>query len=281
MKDRIIFKNAKHQTSFDEKGFVHFNLLTNEEVKKLQQLYSQIESEIDKSSTQKYSSAQDIDRHRAQEISDEILKLVEPILSDFIENYEALAAAFLVKPPHQTSNDAIPWHQALTLVDETQFEPAMAWIGLEEKKGANWLYYLVPGSHLFEDFIRTAPKYTLYFNQYKPFFNALAIKIPLKQGEILVFNNRLLNRSPENRAKIESKAIQVALKPKNAQWKYYFKDDFNNKVNVYNVDSDFYFNLWTNKLLLSDYKKHLINHKEPSASFKDFLKLVCYGFKKT
>lgn len=273
MKDRIIFKNVKHQKSFDEKGFVHFNLLTDEEVKKLQQLYSQIESEIDKSNTQKYSSAQDMDTHRAKEISNEILKLVEPILSDFIENYEALAAAFLVKPPRQTSNDAIPWHQALTLVDETQFEAAMAWIGLEEKKGANWLYYLVPGSHFFEDLIRTAPKYTLYFNQYKPFFNALAIKTPLKQGEILVFNNRLLNRSPENRANIESKAIQIALKPSKAKWQYLIKEK--GSISIFNASKDFYFSLWTQGF--TQLPKHKIETKkliEKKAKLKDFFKLI-------
>jgi hypothetical protein len=279
MRQKIIFKSIEYQKQFDKKGFVTFPLLNKSALSRLHHLYEEINGKINKSNPQKYSSAQDVNLQTAQETSNKILDIVLPPLQNHVENIDALAAAYLTKPSNQSKKDAIEWHQALSLVDETHFDAAMAWIGLEEKVEDNWLYYLVPFSHRFNDFVRVAPKYSLYFEKYMFLMNRLAVKTPLKKGEVLIFNNRLLNRSPENKGSKESKAIQIALKPNKAKWQYYFRESKRDEVNIYQVDPDFYFNLWTNNTIQNKYEKQSQNFNNKSASLKDFFKLIYYKYR--
>jgi hypothetical protein len=266
------FINKKDQKFYRKNGYVTFSLLSDADLVKLNEIYINFNQNIQKEDPQKYSSAQDISKPKAEEISTYILNLIRPRLKPYFVNLELALAAFLVKPPKQKKEQAIPWHQALTYVDETKYETAMVWIGLEFDKKDNWQFELLPATHKFKDYIRTAPNYPLFVEEYLRYMEFKKVAIQLKPGEALIFNNRLINCSPPNKTNKESRALQIFAKVKGASWLYFTNQE--QKIKQYAASTNFFLDLWIKDSCDENAVTNEFQHTFPRMSFVEFLRYL-------
>jgi uncharacterized protein Usg len=267
------FKNEKVNTDFKEKGFVQLPLLNDDDCRALQEYYKEIKNLIDIPSHSKYSTAQHTELLDTKMISEQIFKVVLPKLDEQLNNYDALVAAYLVKPAKQAKSEFLDWHQALSYVDETKYEAAMLWIALEDEPAYNWDFKVLPQTHLCEDVIRTSFHYPLYFEDY---LQKLASKntrqIHLKKGDAFIFHNRLLNYSAANETNIESKALQIPIKVAEATWQHYHHSETG--IACYHPNLDFYLNFWKHRSIDEACFSHNVRYTFPKMDAKAYYQFL-------
>lgn len=266
------FVNKKDQKFYRKNGYVTFPLLNEADLMKLNEVYANFNQNINKDDPQKYSSAQDTSKSKAEEISAHILNLIRPRLKPHFVNLDLALAAFLVKPPKQKKEQALTWHQALTYVDETKFETAMVWIGLEFNEKDNWQFELLPATHKFKDYIRTAPNYPLFAEDYLRYIEFKKVAIQLKPGHALIFNNRLINCSPPNIGNMESRALQIFAKVKGASWLYFTNHE--QKLRQYAASTNFFLDLWVKGKQDENAFTKEFQYTFPKMSFAEFLRYL-------
>jgi hypothetical protein len=258
-KKTIGFASSIMKKHYLRDGYVKLNLLEDEDIRQLEIVYDSTDFINKKREPQKFSTAQDMSFEIAKTISNQITNIVYDSLNKYFNNFDLPIAAFLVKPPCQDAIQKIEWHQALTYLDESIYDGSMLWIALEDEEHENWMFEFIEGSHLFNDNIRTAPKYPLFVGK---FLNSMAHKktvVKLKKGQAVLFSNKLLNASPENRGNKASRAIQIPLKPKAAKWLYHTYS--NRKVFQYEAGEEFFWDLWINNKVDETKLKHSFDYK--------------------
>jgi len=269
IEEDFVFTDEENRKVYREKGFVVIPLLTDEELRILRAHYLDYREYFTQGQKEMCSSAQHTSIAVATEISEKILALVQPNLKTKISNAQTLLAGLIVKSAGQSIDSALPWHRALSFVDERRYDAAMMWIGLEEEEVHNWTFDLLPGTHKFSNFVRTAPKHPTYELSYLSWMTWKKETIRLKWGEALIFNHRVLNSSPANTINQSSCAIQIPIKVEKADWLYFVNEE--NIVQQYEAGADFYLKLWTGGGIdPSSLRKHF-SYEFAKMNVKEFL----------
>jgi len=269
MREDFVFTDEENRKAYQEKGYVVIPLLTDEDLRILRALYLDYREHFLNLEKSVYISAQDTSMALAKDISENILAIVQPNVKNKISNVQALFASFIVKSAGQSIDSALPWHRALSFVDERRYDAAMMWIGLEEEEVHNWTFDLLPGTHKFSNFLRTAPKHPAYESSYLSWMTWKRETIRLKWGEALIFNHRVLNSSPANTINQSSCAIQIPIKVEKADWLYFIKEE--NIVQQYEAGADFYLKLWTSAVIDPSCLRKRFAYDFPKMNFKEFL----------
>lgn len=241
------FQNQQHHQHFNEKGYIVAPLLNAEQLQELLNIYKSVQSSLDKENQNIYTTGEHIDQSKALDTHYKILNIIKRPLQNIIENYETLMAAFIVKSPNQSENDYFDWHQDLSFVDESKYQSAQVWIALHDTNEENGAVEVIEHSHLYNNFIRSAPWFPSFFKKYEKEIVLQKKKIPLKAGEVVVFNHRLLHSSPPNSTKEERIAVLASIKVPEAAWLYYTFSRDNNLLKKYKADQSFFLDLWINK----------------------------------
>lgn len=269
MVEDFVFTDEENRKVYQEKGFVVIPLLTDEEFRILRALYLNYSKHFLNLEKSVCISAQDTSMALAKEISEKILAIVQSNLKNKISNLQALLASFIVKSAGQSIDSALLWHRALSFVDERRYDAAMMWIGLEEEEVHNWTFDLLPGTHKFSNFVRTAPKHPAYESGYLSWMTWKKETIGLKRGEALIFNHRVLNSSPANTINQSSCAIQIPIKVEKADWLYFVKEE--NIIQQYEACVDFYLKLWTGTGIDPSRLRKRFAYDFPKMNVKEFL----------
>ena len=281
MKESVAFKSIDWldkdmETLFKKEGYVIIDLLTENQLEVLRNLYQKINSNIHKEGNLLFSSGEHIDELSAREIDAAINKLIAESLKEHFENYETLMAAFIVKPPKQESSAYFEWHQDLSFVDETSYSSAQVWIPLQDTNRNNGNLQFITATHSYNDNIRTAPFYPSYFKPFMQEMKSYAKDIPLKAGQAVIFNHKLLHASTPNYSSKDRLAVITTIKPKAAQWFYFTWNDEFKKVSKYRADLDFFVNVWTRKVKDETKKVEEFSYQFPQltvAQFKEWKKV--------
>jgi hypothetical protein len=264
------FIDAKHQQAFFEQGYVSFPLLQKEEVQDLISLYESMEANIEKKDLKIFATGENVSMDLAKQTSDRILAIISPVLLQKLKAFDPLLAAFIVKPAEQNKADNFDWHQDLSFVDETCFESAQVWIALQDITYANGALQVIPKTHVYKDFIRTAPFYPSYFEAYFKDIIKKPHNVFLKAGEVVIFNHKLLHSSPANTSNKERMAVLLSIKVPKADWQYCLWDQEHENVKVYNADTHFYLQLWTNKKIQEENLKKQYAYTFPKMTIEEW-----------
>jgi hypothetical protein len=100
--------------------------------------------------------------------------------------------------------------------------------------------------------------------------------IPLKAGQAVIFNHKLLHASTPNYSSKDRLAVITTIKPKAAQWFYFTWNDEFKKVSKYRADLDFFVNVWTRKVKDETKKVEEFSYQFPQltvAQFKEWKKV--------
>ncbi len=227
------------QHQFDATGFVVVDLLDPEDVRSLRTRYSELDHEqrnsydwVEGFDTSIYDARPEYRQQVLQIIEDHLGPALEPVL----DRYRIMFANFVVKQPH---SDSVPPHVDWTFVDEDQYSSVTVWCPLVDTTTANGTLGLVTGSHRRIDFLRAAniPTFERCENAVQDLEDRPVI--PLRAGQAIILDNRVVHFSPPNTTDEQRIAIGCVAGPVEAALHHYWMDD-DEQLLRFELDRSFY-----------------------------------------
>ncbi|MCS6933628.1 MAG: phytanoyl-CoA dioxygenase family protein [Chitinophagales bacterium] len=233
------------QESYEENGYVLLrNVLNRDEITQLRLLFEQHYPREGWPSTM-WNSLCDIPHDVSANLSDQILKIVKPRLDEHITNYVCPAATFLVKNPNEKST--VTLHRDFSVQDEPEFSYQNIWLPIVDTTPENGQLYVLRKSHKFFDY--PLPHNTVWpYLEYEPMLLKYCDVIDAKAGDLVVYGDKVLHGSPDNRSKHPRPVVHFGLLHPEAKLYYYYHSPSDNMVTVYEVPYTFFFeNAWGNQ----------------------------------
>jgi ectoine hydroxylase-related dioxygenase (phytanoyl-CoA dioxygenase family) len=247
---RRFFSDDEHEASFKRYGYLTVALLNDDAITDLAALYDAAfrcprRVVAYARNLPYYISVFDEDAAHKREVDARISARVEPRLRDLLVSYEVFYSNFMVKFPGDGEIEA---HQDLNFVDESVHSAFNMWCPLTDTDLRNGGLCVIPGSH---KVFRTqrGPNLPKALTEYNELLKRHAQLVPLKKGQAIIFDHRLVHCSPPNRTTRARVAIQSVLKPTEAPAIHYVFDPRSRRVNAYRIDKNFVLenNLWDTK----------------------------------
>lgn len=240
-KDNIhIIKEKQLNDQFHRDGFLLMDLLSLEELQKLETLYAEYATQLSKVDPSIILSAtQDCqDATLYQAIDRGIKKILLPIVEKHFINYQPLIGAFLIK---RAGDDTyMNLHQDWNLTDESKYFSFNIWIPLQAIDDENGCLQFLPGSHKIIPTIRPNFSFDWAFRNVTSFIKKRLVNLYPKKGQCVLINHAVIHASETNRRPTPRVAAFLTLIPKNAKILHYFCEDKEN-VEVYQlVPEEFY-----------------------------------------
>jgi ectoine hydroxylase-related dioxygenase (phytanoyl-CoA dioxygenase family) len=275
---RTIFRNEADEGFFRNNGYVVFDLLTEQAVEDIWSFYR----EGFQSPRSVYPFARSLPYYIS--IFDEDIahkKKVDALLSghvlgkaeELLVDYEVFYSNLMIKFPGDGQIEA---HQDFNFVDESEHAAFNLWCPLVDTSGRNGGLFVIPGSHeVFKT--QRGPNLPKALTEYNALLQRYATLIPMKKGQAIIFDHKLVHYSPPNATDAVRVAIQAVLKPKEAPALHYAYDGLSKRVHAYRIDKKYILegNLWENRIetLTRDHSEELIPFPNRSEVIDALLKL--------
>jgi ectoine hydroxylase-related dioxygenase (phytanoyl-CoA dioxygenase family) len=238
-----IFKNQEHQSFFEKEGYLILPVLNDDEVSELAAYYQSLQLKDEKGFGFHVSMDQ-VDKELCAEIRSKIWSTILPKMDNYIENYKAFVASYVVK--ESNPKGVVPAHQDWSFVDKEHegYSSITCWTALVDTHLDNGCMGVIKGSNTFMQNHRPSPSPQTPVPLSDHMFSIFPYlkTLEMKAGETLFFDNRTFHASPPNTTTEIRLAAGVGITQKDAELvHYYLKPDGNkNKVLKYKVDEDFF-----------------------------------------
>ena len=260
---RTIFRDEQQERFFRDNGFVVIDLLSEHAVNNI---YSFYEEEFKTprqvypfaSTLPYYISIFDQDTAHKKRVDAFILSYLSGAVEKLMFEYEVFYSNLMIKFPKDGEIEA---HQDFNFVDESQHTAFNLWCPLVDTERQNGGLFVIPGSH---NVFRTqrGPNIPKALTQYNEMLQRYSILIPLRKGQGIIFDHKLVHCSPPNNTDMVRVAIQSVLKPAESPALHYFFDEPTKKIHAYRIDKPYIIenNLWETKVtgLTRDHSEELI-----------------------
>lgn len=260
---RKIFQDAALQADFDRDGYVVLPWLSAEEVSELVERYDRLPTVAQKGFfAALFSESPEFKRGCHQLLAD----LGRDFAAKHLVDYRPLIGSFVVKVP---GNDSVmPCHQDWTFVDERKYATLNLWCALTTTTFENGALHLLPGSHRLEPNIRGTLHPTCFAEGASVSLKDMAC-VPIEAGQVIVHDHRVLHASPPNLSKQRRLATAICMVPTEAEVFHYFQNPASGRLEVYGIDTDFFFNY--------TFGKNTIPVGSPFIRFDDGYRPVCFS----
>lgn len=235
-----LFKNKKYGDDLRTNGFVKFPLLNTEKTNELIRLYENLKdhSKVDKDF---FTSIWSENTTYRKESDTGIQQILKPELDHHINNVQTVFANFMVKKTGE--NSSLFPHQDWNFVNEPEFDSVTIWIPLEDVDNINGNLQVLPKSHNLDNYVR-GRFYDAPFRKTMKESDILEklVSIPMKAGDALAINSRLIHASPPNKSEKERIAVSIVLASKEAKLvHWYIANEKGQKTEkLIEVNSDFF-----------------------------------------
>lgn len=178
--------------------------------------------------------------HRAA-VDAAIRRTVWPVLGRVIPTHRLAFANFVTKSA-ATPESAVPLHLDWSFVDEDRHRSLGFWCPLVDVDAANGALQVVPGSHRLPIGLRGAGTAFPYPELERELRARWLVTVPMRAGQALVMDHRLMHASPSNRSAGARTAAAGVLVPTAAPLRYHHVPDPTrpNVLEVFEVDDAFY-----------------------------------------
>jgi ectoine hydroxylase-related dioxygenase (phytanoyl-CoA dioxygenase family) len=262
---RQVFKAKANEESFREHGYVVVDLLGEEAVGDLWSFYTetfQTKRPVVPYARQLpyYISIFDADSAYKRRVDEQISGYVVQEIPSWLADYEVFYSNFMIKFPGDGQIEA---HQDFNFVDESQHTAFNLWCPLVDTGLQNGGLFVIPGSH---QVFRTqrGPNLPKALTEYNDTLKKYGRLIPLRKGQAIIFDHKLVHYSPPNRTGEVRVAVQSVLTPREAPAVHYVFDAPTAKVRAYRIDKEF---ILTNDLWATDISRRELDHEEDLIPF--------------
>jgi len=145
-----------------------------------------------------------------------------------------LGGAFINKAPGPRG--ALPPHQDWNIVDESRHRSFNVWVPLVDTHAANGAISVIPGSHRWLPTIR-GPNIPCIFRHVHPELHAAMKLLPMRVGQVLIYDHRLLHCSDINSTSDHRPGAVMGLVPAEAELMHYVVDG--ERIRQYRSNVDF------------------------------------------
>jgi hypothetical protein len=228
-----LFLNPQNGNQLRTRGYTIIPLLDADAIAYLKSLHAELEP-LAGVNKEFYTSIWSNNEFYRKAVNDKVEQVLFPALQKYIENIQPVFSIFMVKAPGDNSS-LLP-HQDWSFVDEPEFDSVTVWVPLTDVDQMNGNLQAVPGSHLiYKNYIRArfagAP------------FNTDAVRkdlrdIPMKAGDALIINDRLIHASPPNNSSNVRLTSSIVIAPKEADLFHWIQT--NGTIRKVKIDSSFF-----------------------------------------
>ena len=237
---RTIMRDPEHQRIMERDGYIIIeDLLSPDEIASLLEKYHSLPSDLNQGFHATIHSSKVEYRRK---VSEEINKVFTDKVNQYLLDYTPIFANYTVKEPDPNSN--FEMHLDWTMVDEKRFSSITTWCPLIDITEENGHLWVLKGSHKFDYTIRGGPG--LFIQTDKKYGPEVPqkferVKMKLQAGSCYIYDHRIFHGSPPNRSSEVRIAINHTMVPKETNsWHYHFLGDTHDKVEIFEVDPDFY-----------------------------------------
>lgn len=239
---RPVFKNADLERTFSEDGYVIFDLLSMDEC---QYLIEKIErTDLPDRLGFGFNVAMDTRVKEIRlEIQETLTSLMAPKIGELLFDRKPYSCSYMIKEP---MSGLVPAHQDWSYTDESEISSIMCWVSLQDVDENNGAMGFIPGSHKFFSYPRVFPfpyaKSPVELHKL-PLMEYLKIE-PMKQGQVVFFNNKTIHGSLPNFTDQRRLAYCMSFATSDQPILHYQFTDQNDlsQVSLFNVKDDFFVN---------------------------------------
>jgi len=195
MTTRPIFKDPELESAFRKFGYVLAPMASPEQVAALRQLNREY---VHDSDGQFHATVQKADIEVRREIKAKINAIIGESFSAYLNDCRNTLFHFLDKSAN-TTHARIPIHQDPNGVDPNDEPNIVLWMPLIDVDETNGCLTAYPGTHLMGPFIVTFPQSDSPYAEVDDLLKAeYGVKVPMKAGQALIYDGRLLHSSEDN-----------------------------------------------------------------------------------
>ncbi len=250
------FKHNSTRDSFEKDGYVVLPLLNDSEVQQLLDYHQSLEHDYHTP----YGFSVSIDAEHPdfiRNIHEKIIRISQRGLDEHFQNYQTFSGRFLTKSPNRHS--VVSPHQDWSFVEEENHCSSIIWIALVDVDIHNGALAVLKGSHTLPTGFRATPLPT-FKAPYEHFSDELFSHmdlVPMKAGEAMVMDNRLIHGSPPNLSESERVVAGFEMAHEDAQLVHYnlVQKEGQSFIRKYEIDDSFFFR-YSNAKLKAIFEEH-------------------------
>ncbi len=249
---RTSFNDTDLQNEFVINGFVKVPLLNAEEVNRLISIHEELpSSDLE---TTFYTTHWSRDMQHRKNVDMSVRPLLQGAVLPYLKEHKACVGIFLVKRPGEDGEFHV--HQDWTLVEESMFRGITVWVALCDTDIDNGCLHVVPKSHLYCNNIR-GENIEPPTHHIKSFIESdYCVPIPMKAGEAIFFDHRLLHYSPPNRTLQTRVSVGLVVIPQETTLIHYNRrNEQDELVTKYIANDDFLLEMGLGQLNPEKYDK--------------------------
>ncbi|MDZ4846797.1 MAG: phytanoyl-CoA dioxygenase family protein [Chitinophagales bacterium] len=265
------FKNAEIEDSLNEYGFVHLpGFLSGNEVHEFYALFQSLHTN-NSAGQNMWNSLYDLPNGKGVAASEQLKEKLAGKFSGWLHDFKMPVVTYMVKNPTAESNCEL--HRDNSAFDETRFEYRNGWIPLvdiNEKNGA--LYVLPKSNHVFDYCLPMATEW-----QYKSMTPELMKHVHVvyaKAGDLVVYKDKMLHGSFHNHTTQPRPVLHFGLLHPEASTCYYRRNQQENRVDVFSVQPDFFFEKDFEQALAGRKPEQSFPYNPPELRIEDVLEKI-------
>jgi hypothetical protein len=184
-----------------------------------------------------FASCNDAERSAARRVDLELKARLAPLVDELVPGQVPFLGSFVAKG--RFVDGPMDFHQDLTYVDERCFRSITVWVPLVDVDDVSGMLEVVPGSHRWSTASRpggTAPLATAPLQEE---LKELAVGLPVKAGDVVVFDSALIHGSAPNRGGVVRPAVVVGFVPAEAQLVHFHQED-DGPLRCFEIDEAFF-----------------------------------------
>jgi len=228
-----LVKEPASQSLLDKQGFVLIDLIDEETVQKLLDIFYQFHPVLPERGfvSDSYLS----DALFKKKVSHTISNVLYPWFEKCFQNYQGFGGTYLYKIPSGDSH--LDVHQDWTIVEEDRESALNCWIPLCDTDEFNGTLFVLPGSHYGGFKSTRAPTIPFFFEGNEDVIMKELVPVPVRIGQAILLSQSLIHYSPPNRSNKVRVAITAGIKTKGAPMKFHYRNG--QIVEIYSMQEDF------------------------------------------
>lgn len=232
-----VIKNTDFHSELKENGFLIAGNVGPDALQKLRVIHQENHAfEVQQGGM--FYSVYSLDISYRKRIFEQLDEVLNPIYQTYFQQFKSVLHSFIIKVKGEKSEFTL--HQDSTGLDEFQFSPVSVWIPLQDTDISNGCLCVVPKSHRIKVPYRGI-SFSGPFHAIESTVREYLHPIPMKAGDILFFDNRILHYSPANHSTQDRKVVMSGIFPQNASIISCYQDTQldNSPIEIYEQAADF------------------------------------------
>lgn len=237
-----MFFDKNLQDEFDRKGYVVIDLMDENTFNDLLMAYDSINGvkgtiNANRNSYELSFFEKDVDVKKKKFAA--MQQFFMPLLSKYIDRFTPIIINLFNK---EHGAGEVPVHQNWTFVDEKKFTSISVWCPLQNVNRENGTLEVVPGSHKVIADYRGPSIPWVFDNINELMIEKYMVPLNLHIGQVAVIDDSVIHYSGSNYSQGDRKAVQLIMKPDEAQLVHCVKnDEQEDNVDILAVADDFFF----------------------------------------